>query len=89
MAIVKKQGKKSASKPKTRKKNTGIITKDILMGELVSQYPQTNQVLMKHGLHCIGCMLSPYESLESGVAVHGIPLAPLLKELNAVVKAGK
>lgn len=77
--------KKARAKTSTRDK----ITKNILMGDLVSKYPQTSEVLMKHGLHCIGCMLSPYESLEAGVAVHGIPLKPLLKELNQFIKKSK
>ena len=84
--------KKSKSKSKIKKvnlKKQEQITKEILMGELVGKYPQTSEVLMKHGLHCIGCMLSSYESLESGAAVHGIPLKPLLKELNQVINKSK
>lgn len=84
----KKLAKKKSTK-KVTKHTKQVITKDILMGELVSKYPQTSEVLMKNGLHCIGCMLSPYESLESGVAVHGIPIKPLLKELNQVINKSK
>ncbi|MDP2684309.1 MAG: DUF1858 domain-containing protein [bacterium] len=95
--VVTKKSRKTGStlggKPSVKRKTNKsvvknqqeIITKDMLMGELVSKYPQTSEVLMKNGLHCIGCMLSPYESLESGVAVHGIPIKPLLKELNQVI----
>ncbi len=74
-------------KKKVSKKD--VITKDILMGKLVSKYPQTSEVLLKYGLHCVGCMLSPYESLEAGVAVHRIPLKPLLKDLNKVITKTK
>lgn len=52
------------------------------MGELISKYPQVTEILMKHGFHCIGCSVSPYESLEAGAAVHGIPLDKVLKEIN-------
>ncbi len=89
--VVTKQKKltKNKSAEKVTKHTKQVINKDILMGELVSKYPQTSEVLMKHGLHCIGCMLSPYESLESGVAVHGIPIKPLIKELNQVINKPK
>jgi len=87
--IKKKPVQKAKANVKKRIPAKDQITKDILMGELVSKYPATSEVLMRHGLHCIGCMLSPYESLESGVAVHGIPLKPLLKELNQVVNKNK
>ena len=65
------------------------VTKGILMGELISRYPQATEVLMRHGFHCIGCAVSPYESLEAGAAIHGIPLAPLLKEINQFVTQKK
>jgi hypothetical protein len=31
-------------------------------------------------------MISPYESLEAGAAVHGIPLNRVLKEINESIK---
>jgi hybrid cluster-associated redox disulfide protein len=78
MVIKKKKIRALPKKPKTKQK----VTKDILMGELISTYPQSSEILMKYGFHCIGCMISPYESLEAGAAVHGIPLEKVLKEIN-------
>lgn len=69
-----------------KKKRLPIVTKDILMGELVSKYPQATEILTKYGFHCIGCMISPYESLESGAAVHGIPVNKVLREINKIIK---
>lgn len=73
------QKRKKAGKH-TKKKQK--VTKDILIGDLVKKYPHAVEVLAKHGFHCIGCTLSPYETLEAGAAVHGIPTEPLLKEIN-------
>jgi len=75
-------------KTKVRKKTERLspVTKDILMGELVDKYPQASEILMKYGFHCLGCMISPYESLEAGAAVHGIPLEKVLKEINQSIK---
>jgi hybrid cluster-associated redox disulfide protein len=78
--------KKPAKKTKVSKKIKPPITGDILMGELISRYPQVTSVLMERGFHCIGCAISPYESLESGTAVHGLELESLLKDLNKLVK---
>ena len=69
---------------KRRLKQT--ITKDILMGELINKHPQVSEILANYGFHCIGCMVSPYESLEAGAAVHGIPLGKLLAEINKSIK---
>jgi len=49
------------------------ITKDMLIGDILEKYPQSVDIFAKYGFHCIGCMISPYESLEDGAAVHNIP----------------
>lgn len=80
----------SKKKPAEKKKKTtgsSPIQKDILIGELLEKYPETGEALARHGFHCIGCMLSPYETLEAGAAVHGIPLTPLLADLNKIITA--
>jgi len=40
------------------------------------------EILMKHGLHCIGCMFASVETLEQGCKGHGIDANRVLKELN-------
>jgi len=48
-----------------------LITKDMLIGDIVVKYPHAVQVLIENGFHCIGCSISPYETLEQGSAMHG------------------
>lgn len=59
-----------------------MITKDILIGELVRQKPEAIEILMRHGMGCVGCPSSQMESLEEAAMVHGIDLNSLLKALN-------
>lgn len=47
------------------------ITRNIPIGELVLNYPESVEVLFSHGFHCIGCGLSAYETLEQGASAHG------------------
>jgi hybrid cluster-associated redox disulfide protein len=47
------------------------IDRNIQIGELVMNYPQSVEVLFSHGFHCIGCGLSAYETLEQGALAHG------------------
>lgn len=61
------------------------ITKDMLLGEVVSNYPKTVEVFMKHGLPCAMCHISFSETIEEGAASHRIALKSLLKDLNKVV----
>jgi len=60
------------------------ITKDMVLGEVVSKYPKTIEVFMKHGLHCAGCGMAFSETVKEGALSHGIDLKALLKDLNRI-----
>lgn len=62
------------------------ITKDMPIGKIVSKYPETIEVFMKHGLHCIGCHMANLETLEIGAKAHRIDLKKIIKELNEAIK---
>ncbi|MEM4555126.1 MAG: DUF1858 domain-containing protein [Candidatus Anstonellaceae archaeon] len=68
------------------------ITKDMQIGELIMNYPETVEILLEYGFHCIGCALSPYETIEQGAAMHGYSdreIENLVKRLNDAVNAEK
>jgi iron-sulfur cluster assembly accessory protein len=48
------------------------ISKDTTIGEIVDKYPQVVDVLTGFGVHCVGCHVSPFESLEMGFKGHGM-----------------
>ena len=65
------------------------ITKNTLIGEIVEKYPQVVPTLMGFGLHCVGCHVAGFESLEDGFKAHGMDdkqIEESVKKLNAVVE---
>ncbi len=66
-----------------------VITKDMTIDEVVSEYPETMMVFMKHGLHCVGCHVSAFENIEEGALAHGINVDALLADLNKVISSRK
>ena len=58
------------------------ITKDMPIGEVVEKYPQTIEVFMKHGMHCLGCAVAHFENIEQGAKAHDIDLDKLIEDLN-------
>ncbi len=62
------------------------ITKKISIGDLVEKYPKAEEVLMKNGMHCVGCSIASGESIEDGAKAHGINVSKLLKDLNKIAK---
>ena len=62
-----------------------LISKDMIIEEVVRKYPKTVPVFMAHGLHCIGCAVANYETVEQGAMGHGMTdVTPLLADLNKV-----
>lgn len=61
------------------------IKKDMPIGDVVQNYPQTIEVFLKHGLMCFGCAIARFENIEQGAMAHGINVDSLVKDLNAAV----
>jgi len=69
------------------KKQKVKITKDIMIGELVENYPKLGRILMEeYGFHCIGCMAAGMETLEEGATVHGMNKKEILKMVTDLTK---
>lgn len=79
---TKKPAKKSAAKKESKQK----ITEDMNIITMVQKYPETAEILMNHGFHCLGCAASQFENIGQAAEVHGIDLKKLLKDLNSAVK---
>ena len=63
------------------------ITKDMLMGEILRVDPNMANILMREGMHCVGCPSHQFESLEEAAMVHGIDADTLTARLNAFLDA--
>ena len=64
-----------------------LITKDMLLDDIVIKYPETAVILMGYGLHCIGCIISGFETLEQGAKTHGLTeeeIKLMLKDVNTI-----
>tara|TARA_Y100000310_G_C20490918_1_gene719168 strand:+ start:558 stop:755 length:198 start_codon:yes stop_codon:yes gene_type:complete len=62
------------------------ITKDMTIEQVIKKYPDTIEVFVKHGFHCLGCSMASMETLEQGCEVHEIDVEKFLKELNDAIK---
>lgn len=61
------------------------VTGNTLIGEVLRMSDKAAQILMNHGMGCVGCPSSQAESLEQAVAIHGISLDTLLADLNTEI----
>jgi hybrid cluster-associated redox disulfide protein len=61
------------------------ITKDMVIAKVISLAPETIDVFMEFGMHCVGCMAAAGETIEEAAAVHGIDVDELVDALNAEI----
>lgn len=62
------------------------INKQMKIDEVLNKYPETEEIFVKHGFHCIGCMAASFESIEQGAIAHGIDVKKLIEDLNKTIK---
>lgn len=84
-------GKKAANKAPEKKiaksatTDKQKITKDMTLGEVAAKYPGAIMVLFKYGMHCIGCHVATYETVEQGAMAHGMgekEIKQMVEEMN-------
>lgn len=58
------------------------ITADMIIHDVVTQYPETVKVFQGHGLPCTACQVGARESVAGGARTHRLQVDPLLDDLN-------
>ena len=65
------------------------ITKDMTFQEALEKSPESAEIMMRYGLHCIGCHIAPFETIEQGSLAHGLAkqdIDKMIKEINTTKK---
>ena len=58
------------------------VSKDMLIGQLLQIDANIAPILMRAGMHCLGCPSSQMESLEGAAMVHGLDVDVLVNQIN-------
>ena len=65
------------------------ITEKTALSEVVEKHPKAVDIMIKKGLHCIGCHAAFFETVGDGARAHGMSeeqIKEMLKEMNEVDK---
>ena len=62
-----------------------MISRNMLIEEIVRNYPETIPVFEQYGFGCVGCRAALFENLEQGAKVHGIDAEAFIASLNNVI----
>ncbi len=59
-----------------------IITKEMVIGDILRMDSGVAAILMNSGMHCLGCPSAQMESIADACTVHGIDVNTVLEQLN-------
>lgn len=62
------------------------ITREMTIGEVVRNYPDSVEILFGFGMGCVGCPSAQAETIEEACAVHGIDADEVIKALNKSIE---
>ena len=72
-----------------REDGKGKISRKTTLGDVVTKFPEAVQVMLSKGMHCVGCHVAAFETVEQGAKAHGMSeeqVEKLLAEMNDAVK---
>ena len=64
-----------------------MITKDMIIGDVINEHPDLVRTFFANGMMCIGCPASQGESIEAAAQVHGLDGDQLVSALNEALGA--
>ncbi len=63
-----------------------MITKDMILGEILRNNPGIEEIFYECGMHCLGCPSSQMETLEDACFIHGLEVEEVVNKLNGGIK---
>jgi hybrid cluster-associated redox disulfide protein len=58
------------------------INKKMSFAEILKKNPDSAEILLNNGMHCIGCAMAMSETLEEGAIAHGLDADKIVDEIN-------
>ncbi len=59
-----------------------VVTKDMLIGDILDAAPSTAPFFLEMGMHCLGCPSARGESIADACEVHDVDVNVLIEKIN-------
>lgn len=57
------------------------------VSEVLSQWPETISVFSRHHMACIGCTMSPYETISGAARIYKLTLQDFIQDLQVEIES--
>ncbi len=58
---------------------------DQSVSEIMTTWPQTVRVFLRHGMHCVGCKVGPFHTIEDACLEYHLDEADFRRELEGAI----
>ena len=82
--VKKSSAKKTDSKTSKKSTQQALIRPDMTISQVLQKHPHAANIMQQFGLHCFGCSVNVFETLEEGILGHGMPESTLEEMLEAL-----
>ena len=65
------------------------LNKDDRISDVIKKLPESVPIMMKHGIHCVGCHAAYFETIEQGSQAHGMSEKAIGKMVDEINNAKK
>ena len=63
-----------------------VFTLDLIVADVLQEWPQVIPVFLGHNLGCIGCAMAGFDTLQDIARIYQLPADQLLEELEKAVQ---
>ena len=68
-------------------KKIALPSSELTVDEVMQRWPSTIRVFLDFGMHCVGCPIATFHSVEEACREHGIDGAIFLRRLQAAAQS--
>lgn len=61
------------------------INPDTIVADLMSAWPQSIPIFLKHHMSCVGCSMSGFETITDAARIYGLFLPDFMDELQQAI----
>lgn len=58
----------------------------MLIGDVIKKYPESVEVMLNHGIQCVGCHIAMWETIKQSAESHRIDADKLIEDINKKLK---
>jgi hybrid cluster-associated redox disulfide protein len=62
-----------------------LISGEMVVEQVANRHPETIKIFVRYSLHCIGCAIGPFHTIDQVAAENQLDLEQFLADLNGAL----